>query len=352
VGAAGTQSNGQLQPQLAYTGLPITKSGYLYIYVSNATPGWDVFFDNLSVKTYSGPLVEEDHYYPFGLTMAGISDKAIKTQYAENKYRYNGGNELQNKEFNDGSGLEIYDANARTLDPQLGRFWQIDSIADKNNQESLTPYQFGTDNPSRYNDPSGKCPTCIIGAIVGAAVDYTAQVVGNRLQGKSWSQSFTDINGKELAVATVAGAVTGGVSALYEDAAVAGTTLAISKTGANATVAGTVSVLNQSNEAADQGKPLDISPFKIISDIVTDKVTEHLSGKIAPIKINAHESSKLTETVRTTVGATASKVVDGVTNLRKSESVSTSPTKVYRPVIINQPDATSRKIYPPILKTP
>ena len=45
--------------------------------------------------------------------MSGISDKAIKSQYSENKYRYNGADELQNKEFSDGSGLEEYDANYR-----------------------------------------------------------------------------------------------------------------------------------------------------------------------------------------------------------------------------------------------
>jgi len=292
----------------------------------------------------------DGRYYPFGLTMAGISDEALKTQYHENKYRFNGGNELQNKEFSDGSGLEMYDAHARGYDPQLGRFWQIDAMTDKNDQESLTPYQFGTDDPAKYNDPSGKCPTCIIGAIIGAAVDYGAQVVSNRLQGKSWSESLTSINGKELAVATVAGAATGGVSALYADAAVAGTTLAISKTGANAIVAGTASVLNQANEAADQGKPLDISPVKILTDIVTDKATDHLSEKVPAIKVNGHEATKVTEATRTTVGAAASKVVDGVKSVTTSESTRSSPAKLYKPVIINQTDATSRRIYIPKLK--
>src|SRR6185437_4542870 len=109
--------------------IALNRSGYLYIWVSNETTGWDVYFDNLAVQYKQGPLLEENHYYPFGLTMAGISDKAIKTNYAENKYRYNG-KEFNSKEFSDGSGLEEYDFGLRYQDPQLGVWHNIDPLAE------------------------------------------------------------------------------------------------------------------------------------------------------------------------------------------------------------------------------
>jgi hypothetical protein len=84
--------------------------------------------------------------------MAGISDKAVKQDYAENKYRFQK-QELQNKEFSDGSGLEMYEFKYRFDDCQLGRFWSIDPLASK--YEYNSPYAFSEDKVTGHVELEG-----------------------------------------------------------------------------------------------------------------------------------------------------------------------------------------------------
>jgi RHS repeat-associated protein len=80
--------------------------------------------------------------------MSGISSKAAGS--LENKYKYNG------IEFENDLDINTYDAFFRELDPQTGRWWQIDPKIEK--MEAWSPYASNYDNPITYSDPLGDEP--------------------------------------------------------------------------------------------------------------------------------------------------------------------------------------------------
>ncbi len=97
---------------------------------------------NGSIET--NEILEENHYYPFGLKHEGYNGDV---SVLANRYRYN------QKEWQDELGLDVYDYGGRVYDPIVPRFWQIDPMAD--DREWLSTYNYVQNNPVIRIDPDG-----------------------------------------------------------------------------------------------------------------------------------------------------------------------------------------------------
>ena|GEM_PF-5550374 len=92
-------------------------------------------------------IIEESNYYPFGLKHKGYNDLADYS--ATNKYKYAYGG----KELNDELGLDLYDFGARNYDAAIGRWLNVDPLAE--NSRRWTPYNYAYNNPIVFVDPDG-----------------------------------------------------------------------------------------------------------------------------------------------------------------------------------------------------
>ena len=76
---------------LSLSSIKVQKNGYAYVYCSNESET-NVFFDNLQMIHTPDAMLEETHYYPFGLTMAGLVVRRqgswrISLSFLEKKYK-------------------------------------------------------------------------------------------------------------------------------------------------------------------------------------------------------------------------------------------------------------------------
>ncbi|WP_281232419.1 DUF6443 domain-containing protein [Flavobacterium gelatinilyticum] len=95
-------------------------------------------------------IQEENNYYAFGLKHFGYNGGIISTNNAL-KYKYNG-KELQDDNIG-GFKLNMYDYGARNYDPAIGRWMNIDPLAEKSRR--FNPYTYALDNPVYFIDPDG-----------------------------------------------------------------------------------------------------------------------------------------------------------------------------------------------------
>jgi len=109
-----------------------------------------VYFDNFTVADTRGRIIEEDHYYAFGLKIAGISSVKFgdpNEGMLDNKNLYN------DKELFDDADLDWYDYGFRNYDPQIGRFPQLDPLTD--DYPHYTPFQYAGNEPIANVDLDG-----------------------------------------------------------------------------------------------------------------------------------------------------------------------------------------------------
>ncbi len=132
-------TDGSWQPIGTTQPVQAAQNGYVLIFLSNAQTQ-DVHFDNMNVTVYSGRLLQEQDYYPYGLPINEGQNSTTLT----NKYLYQG------KEMNTELGLSWADFKARQYDPQLGKFCSADPAS-----QYTSPYIGMGDDPANIVDPTG-----------------------------------------------------------------------------------------------------------------------------------------------------------------------------------------------------
>jgi RHS repeat-associated protein len=141
VSAAGTSN-----ASLTVTGIKAPRNGYAFVYLSNESDEM-VYFDNFQVSHTRGRIIEENHYYAYGLKMAGISSNKVgdlNEGRLKNLYQCQG----DYSEFDEETGWNGFDL--RDYDPQTGRFVQADPFS-----QFSSPYIGMGNDPNNLTDASG-----------------------------------------------------------------------------------------------------------------------------------------------------------------------------------------------------
>ncbi|SEH33975.1 RHS repeat domain-containing protein, partial [Chryseobacterium culicis] len=275
-------------------------------------------------------IIEESNYYPFGLKHEGYNVLLGNSAY---KYKYNG-KELQE------SGM--YDYGWRQYMPDIGRWMQTDPLIKDHdftfnpseideddedevnrtiettlgngggifNPDNLNPFSYGYNNPIKFDDPDGRCPTCIVGALVGAATEYGLQVAANYLDPEVKNKWTDNISLSSIALSAAEGALTQGGSALRK--AAVKTTVMIAKN--------TVEI-NTTKGAKVETNFRNVAKNTLI-DAAAGGITKKVGGLAKTAKLE--KIDKLANKVNLNSNAKAKSFVQKITGLssRKSNIIS------------------------------
>jgi RHS repeat-associated protein len=129
--------------KLSFPTKQIKEEGYIYTWLSYDDDSNNfAYFDDFKVTHTKTNVIQYNDYYPFGLQ----ASTSWTRDNSKNNFLYNEASEL-----NSTSGF--YDLPYRNYDAALGRFFQVDPMAE--HDHTLSPFVYGGNNPIVYNDPTG-----------------------------------------------------------------------------------------------------------------------------------------------------------------------------------------------------
>lgn len=97
--------------------------------------------NRVTLRGNDNEILQTDHYYPFGLPMGCGYNTSFQ------QWRFGG------KELDRTAGLDLYDFEARALDPATCRFTTMDPLCE--NYNPISSYVYCANNPLRNIDPTG-----------------------------------------------------------------------------------------------------------------------------------------------------------------------------------------------------
>ena len=228
--------------------------------------------NNRVVINESGSVEEVNHYYPFG----GLYANSTNVQ----PYKYNG------KELDTKKGLNWYDYGARMYDVAVGRWHAVDPLAEK--FYVVSPYVYCLNDPVKHVDPDGKIP--FIAGLLGGAI--------NRFEGKSWSESLTDIDVKSVVISAGA-SMTGVGLANVTNKGIKAIKIAqtSAKTATALKIAGEVAVDATVSATSQYLKDGEISGKNVAVDVVTGYGSGKVGSFVKSSRQNSSEGKLLTRQV-------------------------------------------------------
>jgi len=145
--------------------LTIKEAGYVYIYLSNDNVALggsqvEVYFDDFKVEQIKSPVIQAEDYYPFGL----VFNSYQRENSVDQKFKFQGQEHIDDLDL----GWDSF--KWRNHQPEIGRFFNVDPLAEK--YPYYSPYAFSGNEVTSSIELEGLEPLKLFPSQRAAAEDF------------------------------------------------------------------------------------------------------------------------------------------------------------------------------------